>query len=256
MTRKKDDLIGFEEMIAIHSKGSKLYHSLGQIIRGKIQSGEWGTGQAIPSERALMDAFSVSRATVRQAVDYLEREGILYRVHGKGTFVAPAKIQQGILRLLEFYSLMVKNGMNPKYRQLGKQEFEPPINIRQSLSLPEGVTVTWLQRLLLVNEAPMFIENLYFNVQENSGLPEDYNEKEEPFELIAQQYGIKIAKASEAFEPVILESYEAKLLGVKNGSPALWVEYIAKDISNKPAAFFTILMRGDRCRFYTDLSLE
>jgi GntR family transcriptional regulator len=256
MTRKKDDLIDFEEMITIHSKGSKLYHSLGQIIRGKIQSGEWGTGQAIPSERALMDAFSVSRATVRQAVDYLEREGILYRVHGKGTFVAPAKIQQGILRLLEFYSLMVKNGMNPKYRLLGKQEFEPPINIRQSLSLLEGVTVTWLQRLLLVNEAPMFIENFYFNIQDFPGLLEDYDEKEEPFELIAQQYGIKIVKASEAFEPVILESYEAKLLGVKKGSPALWVEYIAKDIANKPAAFITILMRGDRCRFYTDLSLE
>lgn len=256
MPRQKSNTIDFEEMVSLHSKGSKLYHSLGQIIRGKIQSGEWNTGQAIPSERVLMDAFSISRATVRQAVDYLVREGILYRVHGKGTFVAPPKIQQGILRLLEFFSMMVKNGLTPVYKLLGKQEIDPPDNVRQALSIPEDGQVIWLQRLLLVNEAPMFIESCYFSIPDFPKLLEKYDEKEEPFEFIVHQYGIKVANATEVFEPVILESYEAKLLGVKQGSPALWVEYVARDGSNHPIALVTILMRGDRCRFYTDLSYD
>lgn len=256
MPRKKDDSIDFEEMITLHSKGSKLYHSLGQIIRGKIQSGEWNTGQAIPSERVLMDSFSVSRATVRQAVDFLVREGILYRIHGKGTFVAPPKIEQGILRLLEFFSMMVKNGLTPKYKILGKQEIDPPDNVRQALSIQEDAKVFWLQRLLLVNDAPMFIESSYFSIPYFLRLFEKIDEQNEPFEVIVHQNGIKVTNATEVFEPVILESYEAKLLGVKQGSPALWVEYVARDGSNHPIALITILMRGDRCRFYTDLHYD
>lgn len=256
MQKKQDNSIDFEEMISLHNRGSKLYHSLGQIIRGKIQSGEWSTSQAIPSERVLMESFGISRATVRQAIDFLEREGVLYRVHGKGTFVAPPKIQQGILRLLDLYGLMVKNGLSPVYKLLGKQVIDPPVNVRQALSLSDETKVIWLQRLLLVSEAPMFIESSYFSAQDFSALLESQDVKEESFEFITEKYGVKIARASEVFEPVIVEQYEANLLGVKLGSPALWVEYVARDVSERPLAMVTILMRGDRCRFYTDLSYE
>ena len=55
---------------------------------------------------------------------------------------------------------------------------------------------------------------------------------------------------------MILESAEAAFLGVKSGFPALWVEHLAFDIASNPVAFLSSLMRGDRCRFYTDLTLS
>ena len=57
---------------------------------------------------------------------------------------------------------------------------------------------------------------------------------------------------------MILETAEAALLGVKSGFPALWVEHLAFDIASNPVAFLSslALIRGDRCRFYTDLTLS
>ena len=94
-----------------------LYHSLGHVIRSKIESGEWQIDQNIPSERAV-EMLGISRATVRQGIENLVKEGILYRMQGKGTFVAPPKVEQGTLRLLDFVDTMKRNGLNPSARLL------------------------------------------------------------------------------------------------------------------------------------------
>ena len=248
------NIIGLDEVAAMHTGLTPLYHSLGHVIRSKIQSGEWSVGQQIPSERALMEMFGVSRATVRQGIENLVKEGILYRVHGKGTFVAPPKIRQGLLRLLEFSDIMRRSGLNPSARLLGKERVAPPLNVRKVLALSDSEPTLWLQRLLLVNESPMLIETSYFSAARFPDLLEIYDGAEEPHKLLYERYGIKIIRVSETLEPVILESQEAGLLGVKGGFPALWVEHIAYDATEKPVAFLTSLLRGDRCRFYTDLT--
>jgi len=247
-------LIGLDEVAAVHTGLTPLYHSLGHVIRGKIQSGEWSVGQQIPSERALMEMFGVSRATVRQGIENLVKEGILHRLHGKGTFVAPPKIKQGLLRLLEFSDIMRRSGFNPGARLLGKECIDPPLNIRKVLALSDSEAAAWLQRLLLVNDVPMLIETSYFSATRFPDLLEVYDGTDEPHLFIYKRYGVKIVKASETLEPVIMESQEARTLGAKRGFPALWVEHIAYETTGKPIAFLTILLRGDRCRFYTELN--
>jgi GntR family transcriptional regulator len=247
-------LIGLDEVAAVHTGLAPLYHSLGHVIRSKIQSGEWSVGQQIPSERVLMDMFGVSRATVRQGIENLVKEGILYRAHGRGTFVAPPKIKQGLLRLLEFSDIMRRSGFNPSARLLGKECIDPPLNIRKVLAFSNAEAAVWLQRLLLVNEVPILIETSYFSAARFPDLLEVYDGIDEPHLFIYKHYGVKIIRASETLEPVIMESQEARTLGVKRGFPALWVEHIAYDAAGKPVAFLTTLLRGDRCRFYTELN--
>jgi len=60
-------MFNLDEITSIHASPYRLYHSLGQVIQSKIQSGEWTVGKQIPSERMLIQTFGVSRATVRQA---------------------------------------------------------------------------------------------------------------------------------------------------------------------------------------------
>jgi GntR family transcriptional regulator len=247
-------LIGLDEVAAVHTGLTPLYHSLGHVIRGKIQSGEWPVEQQIPSERVLMEMFGVSRATVRQGIENLVKEGILRRIHGKGTFVAPPKIKQGLLRLLEFSDIMRRSGFNPAARLLGKERIDPPLNIRKVLALSGSEAALWLQRLLLVNDVPMLIETSYLPAARFPDLLEVYDGTDEPHLFIYKHYGAKIIRARETLEPVIMESQEAGTLGVKGGFPGLWVEHIAYDAAGKPAAFLTILLRGDRCRFYTELN--
>lgn len=248
--------IGIDEVVAVHSSPTSLHHSLGHIIRGKIQSGEWASGERIPSEREMMAIFNISRATVRQGIENLVKEGILQRAQGKGTYVAPPKIEQGVLRLMEFSDLIKRSGLRPGARLIARERIAPPPNVRSVLGLPETEKVTWFQRLLLVNEAPILLEASYFPC---SLFPDVLRLNDDVGELHQSAYarhGVRVTCARETFEPVILEEREAELLGSARGFPALWVEHVAFDRNARPVAYVTGLMRGDRCRFYTDLAFE
>ena len=64
-----------------------IYLQLREIIRNRIEEGEYLPGTAIPSENKLAETYGINRLTVRNAVDTLVNEGILRRVQGKGVFV-------------------------------------------------------------------------------------------------------------------------------------------------------------------------
>src|SRR4030042_5299179 len=114
----------YADLIDLHTKSVDLYHSVGHIIRSKIQSGEWKVGNRIPSERSLTEAFNVSRSTVRQGIENLVKEGVLRREQGRGTFVAPPKFKQGALRLLESSDLIRESGLKPSYDVLRQAVIE------------------------------------------------------------------------------------------------------------------------------------
>ena len=69
-----------------------LYLQLAGLLRGRIERGEWQAGQKIPSENELNRLYGVSRMTARQVLAQLVNENLLFRVQGKGTFVAHPKI--------------------------------------------------------------------------------------------------------------------------------------------------------------------
>jgi GntR family transcriptional regulator len=246
---------GFGESIAVRTGLSPLYHSIGHLIRSKIESGEWQIEQQIPSEREFTDSLHVSRATVRLGIDNLVKEGILYRVRGKGTFVASPKVSQGVLRLLDFFDTMRRNGLNPSARLISKACLIPPRNVCKNLGLSPDQQAVWFQRLLLVDETPMMIESSYFPANRFSGMLDVYDCTRDVHKFLVELYDVQIVQEREVFEPVILEKNEADHLGVKSGFPALWIEHIAYDSARHPVAFLTNLMRGDRCRFYVDLAL-
>lgn len=69
-----------------------LYVQLANLRRGKIERGEWRPDQKIPSENELNRMYWISRMTARQVLAQLVHEELLFRVQGKGTFVAHRKI--------------------------------------------------------------------------------------------------------------------------------------------------------------------
>src|SRR5260221_1333891 len=68
------------------------YHQLIKIIREQCAAAE--PGQLIPTEQEMCQMYSVSRTTVRKALDHLTQEGVLYRIQGKGTFIARPKLRE------------------------------------------------------------------------------------------------------------------------------------------------------------------
>ena len=111
------------------------YYQLANILREKILNGEFSAQDAIPSERHLEETYNLSRPTIRQAIDLLERQGYLYRVHGKGTFVSPPKLQKGMLELTSFSEDMRNRGLEPGQRILEFGIVTPSPKIAHQLGL-------------------------------------------------------------------------------------------------------------------------
>ena len=79
-----------------HDSESPYYRQLYEILRKDILQRQRPAGELLPSESELIDRYHVSRVTVRQAMDLLVKDGLVYRRPGLGTFVAAPKIEQGL----------------------------------------------------------------------------------------------------------------------------------------------------------------
>lgn len=118
---------------------------------------ELGVGDTIPSERALCERFGVSRMTVRQAVDALVVEGLLAREQGRGTFVAPGKVDLEV-RLASFGEEMHRRGMTPSSEVLSAEVVEATPDIADALDILPGEMTFYLHRVRFADGEPMAIE--------------------------------------------------------------------------------------------------
>lgn len=74
-----------------------LYYQLKQIIIEMIEAKKLGENERIPTEKALCEKYGISRATVRQALTELENEEYIYKIQGKGTFVAAKNMNKNCI---------------------------------------------------------------------------------------------------------------------------------------------------------------
>lgn len=232
-----------------------LYHQLKQRLSAKIQSGEWKPEDKIDSENQLMEMFRVSRNTAKKAIEELVQEGKLYRIQGKGTFVAKPRFEQSLGGFYSFSRVLQEKGLNPRDEVLEIQEVFPSTKVRHSLELGEDEQVIEMKRLRFADNEPIVLESSFLpkSIIKDSEILYEVNSSS-LYSLLAQRFDIIVVRAKEAFEPVLISRDEAHLLKTEAGKPALLLERTAFDTSGKPVEFCISIVRGDRCRFYTELN--
>src|SRR5215831_6295741 len=134
------------------------YYQLKEIMREKINTGEWKPGDLIPSERERGEQYGISRMTARQAITELVNEGLFYREQGKGTFVSRHKITQQLINLTGFTEDMKARGQRPGSRVISAQMLQADEVLAERLHLKPGQVVFRLQRLRLADHEPLAIE--------------------------------------------------------------------------------------------------
>ena len=136
-----------------------LYEQLKQVIREQIFSGELEPGTTLPSEHELGRHYGVSRITVKRALDELAQAGLLRRIQGKGTIVAPRTIE-GEMRSVEgFSAVMRRQGLKPRAHVLAVEPKDVDYSIRRAFDFHSDAprTFTSFRRLLGIGDLPLAV---------------------------------------------------------------------------------------------------
>lgn len=167
------------------------YYQIKEDIKNRIRTGEWKSGEAIDSERKISDSYGVSRMTVRQAIGELEREGILEREKGRGTFVSPPRVTQH--NIMSFTDMASAGGMKSKTLVLSFDRIPVPEKYAQAI---EGSYVYFITRLRYIDDQPIGIETVYIPVYMLEGVEKNQLEGS-LFQLLKDRdYSIKDSEAS------------------------------------------------------------
>ncbi len=231
------------------------YFQLASILRQQIDNGEWQPRSAIPSERQLEVLYNVSRTTIREAIDYLTRQGYLYREHGRGTFVSPPKLQKGLMELTSFSEDLIKRGIRPGQIIRDISTVIPPASILQRMELAPGTPLLRLERIRLGNDVPIGLQTSYLSLEPGQTISRAEMEAAGSlYRLIQEKFHIIPSEADETLEVTIATKQEAELLQVEEGAPLLLSERLLFAQDRKPVEYVKILYRGDRYRYYVRLS--
>lgn len=229
-------------------------------IRGHLLDlvDEYGPGRAIPGERQLSDELSVSRPTLRSVVDDLVRDGLLVREHGRGVFVAKAKVAQrlGAAATAPGRPLAV-GGVDGVWtsRMVDFQAVAAGARISRRLNVSPAEPVLRITRLRLADGDPMSVDTLHVPAALVPGLTPQDLETGSFYQILGRRYGIGLATATQIIEPTVVDTAEAELLGVPVHTPALLFERATADTEGRVVEFTHSVYRGDRYRIVTQLSL-
>ncbi len=231
------------------------YFQLASILRQQIDNGEWQPRSAIPSERQLEVIYNVSRTTIREVIEYLTRQGYLYREHGRGTFVSPPKLQKGLMELTSFSEDLTKRGIRPGQIIRDISTVIPPASILQRMELQPGTPLLRLERIRLGNDVPIGLQTSYLSLEPGQTITRTEMEAAGSlYRLIQEKFHIIPSEADETLEVTIATKEEAELLQIEEGAPLLLSERVLFAQNRKPVEYVKILYRGDRYRYYVRLT--
>lgn len=221
------------------------YTQLEEIIREQCAS--WETGQIIPSETELCQMYSVSRTTVRKALDHLTQEGLLYRLQGKGTFVAPPKLRERFVHQASgIYDDMASRGLVIRTQVLEQVVIPAPKLVAPELQLVVGSPVIKLLRLRSVNDDPLLISTTFLPYRLFPGLENENLTDASLYGVLREKYGVQLGHGTRVVEAMPCTEEEAKFLRIAPATPLLVIHGTMNDSEGRPIECGSARHRGDR----------
>ena len=207
----------------------------------------------MPPESELIEKYQVSRNTIRQVLDLLVQEGLIYRQRGRGTFVAHPTLEQTMLRIISFTEDMEQRGFVPSTEVLSAQIIVATAEIAGKLQIREGEELAVIERLRLADGEPMSIENSYLVHRYCPNILR-YDYARNPLrQVLERDYRIRLIHARQVIRAVMASVELAELLDIKIPSPLLFIERISHSQDTLPVEYLEIFYRADRYSLYNEL---
>src|SRR5579875_2934324 len=219
--------------------GLPRYLRLADELRTWIRASGLPPRAKLPTEAELCARYGLSRGTVVRALELLERQGLIAREQGRGTFVAPPRPVQGTFRILDFSEDMRARGKTPGTRVL-----------RAGVERP---TAELAERLRLAGGEPMALETRYLAYSTCPELLGEDLERESIHRLLIEKYRLPLVRAQYTMSAAVLGARDAALLATAPGTPGFRVERLTFTVGDRPVTWMVSLYRGDQYRFTAEL---
>ena len=226
-----------------------IYQQIKDWLRGNILNGTWGEDYQLPAEDDLAQALNVNRGTLRNAIKSLMEEGLLIRIHGKGTFVTHSKVEQPLAEsLMTFSEALIQQNIAYTTTTLQQQVIPADEDLAALFHLDLDAPILWLQRVRHVENKPI----IYFaNYVPTANFPQieqkDFSTRR-LFDVMEHDYGLKIAWAQRYFEACTADAQVAAALNISVGSPVMYAKQITYSNNDVPIEASDIWIRGDSFR--------
>jgi GntR family transcriptional regulator len=200
-----------------------LYNQLIEEIIRKIQEGEFPVKGKLPSEREFCDMYDVSRTTVRQAMQELERRGYVVCMHGKGNFVTEPAMHQQLLTIYSFSEEMKKIGKVPSTRLINYELIPCDAGLAQNLQLNTGELTYKIERVRFADTKPVMFVITYLPVNRFPGFDAAKLARGSLYRIMLEEYSLCLTEVQESMQAVSLQQREASFLETASGSPAMLI---------------------------------
>lgn len=230
-----------EPVVAAATAGLSRYGSLASTLRGHILSGEWAPGSAIPAETQLAKSCGVALGTMRQAISVLVGEGLLERVHGRGTFVSNGIGGASLLRFFRFRAASPDTAASaavdevPQSRIVGKRVINAPPDAAGALDLPPGSRVLALTRVRVLHAQPCLYERIWLPLPLfDALLPLNKGQWDDLlYPMLQRLAGVTVHKAEDNVTFCLAATEVAKALQLQPDAPCARVARIAFDMAGR-----------------------
>lgn len=229
-------------------KKQPLYEQLMDTLKTKIKA-EYKPNDKLPSEREIMREYSVSRNTVRQALNELEILGIIFRQHGKGTFVANAIDNPATLgNEHSFTKQMIALGRKPETKIMEYSIRQANKYFADKLNINEGDRIIKLKRLRSADQVPVMIDRTYLPFSKFEGLSAVELEVKHRslYAVFAEDFGENFHIADESLSAGRISDKDGEVLQVPQGSPGLMLKRTTYNQQNEVIEFTLSSTRSDQ----------
>lgn len=234
-----------------------LYFQLKNLLVEAIERGDYAVESMIPTEKELSEMFGISRTTVRQAVTEMVREGWLYRVKSKGTFVARLKIKQDFIKRLETFDEQIeRTGRRPSTQVLDLCERAMPERVRAYFGVADPGACVYLHRRRFADDEPIVTVETYLPKAACAFLLERDFARESLYAALRADKATRICRVTRVLEAVAATASDAKNLNIRRGTPVQLSGTIGYNAADEPIEYSIARYRGDRNRFEVDLLIE
>lgn len=232
-----------------------LYYQLKEVLKQQIRAGHLAPHTAIPSEPELVAQYHVSRATVRQALTELVHEGLLYRQHGRGTFVCEPRVQQQtVSELTSFSEELRRRGRHPGGMLFVSELVRGSQAVREQLRLTDEEQVVRLERLRSADDVPIAYEIDYLPYPRAATVYQRAKEVADGslYALMASE-GLQPYIVEQSFRPGVVTAREAELLRVSPEVIGIRLATTTFDETGSPIEYTEAFFPEDLYEFHLTL---